>query len=167
MLVHREVLVLDQSYRPISLTSVKKAVTLAFRDKVEFVEIADSFLRSPSSTYPLPLVIRIKNNVKFKALGKIEPTRRNLFKRDGFECAYCGSKHDLTVDHVIPKSRGGVWNWDNLVTACHSCNNKKDNRTPDEAGMKLSVRPRTPHHVAFMLKSSRIHDKWKPYLYMS
>lgn len=167
MRTNRKVLVLNQSYQPVSITSVKKAVTLAFRNKVEFVETSDTMLRSPNAEYPSPLVIRLKSHVRYNPFGRVELNRKNVFKRDGGMCVYCGSENKLTVDHVMPKSRGGRSSWENLVTACSKCNNKKDNMTPEEAGMHLGIKPKQPHYLLFMTQDMTPHDKWKPYLYMT
>lgn len=166
MRVNRKVLVLNQSYQPIHLISVKKAIVLAWRDKVETVETSDQMLRSASSEYPMPLVVRLKGKVKYNPFRRVELNRRNIFKRDGNVCAYCGSDDNLTIDHVIPKSRGGKTTWENVITACHICNNKKDNKTPDEAGFNLKIKPKQPSHILLLTKETKLDEKWKPYLYM-
>lgn len=163
---NKKVLVLNQSYQPITVTTVKKAVTLTWRNKVEMVETGDQILHSPSSQYPIPIVIRLKNNVKYNPFRRVELNRKNLFKRDGGKCVYCGSNENLTIDHVLPKSRGGRTTWDNVVTACNPCNNKKDNKSLDEVGFKLKLQPKQPNHIAFLTKDAKFHEKWKPYLYM-
>jgi len=98
---------------------------------------------------------------------KIILTRKNILKRDGHKCVYCGKGHlPLTVDHVIPKSRGGVDNWDNVVAACLPCNNKKGYRTPSEAGMKLKVIPFEPNHISFIRNCfGRLEESWEPFLF--
>lgn len=163
---NKKVLVLNQSYQPITVTTVKKAVTLTWRNKVDLIEIGEQVLRSPNAEYPLPLVIRLKSGVKYNPFRRVELNRRNLFKRDKNSCVYCGSKEELTIDHVMPKSRGGRTTWDNVVTACHKCNNKKDNKTPEEAGLKMKSNPKQPHHLIFLTEETKLHEKWKPYLYM-
>lgn len=162
----KKVLVLNQSYQPITVTTVKKAVTLTWRNKVEMVEIGEQILRSPNADYPLPVVIRLKNHVRYNPFRRVELNRKNLFRRDNNTCVYCGSKESLTLDHVLPKSRGGKTTWENVVTACHTCNNRKDNKTLEEVGFKLKVQPKQPNHIAFLTKDSKFHEKWKPYLYM-
>lgn len=162
----KKVLVLNQSYQPITVTTVKKAVTLTWRNKVEMVEIGEQILRSPNAEYPLPVVIRLKNHVRYNPFRRVELNRKNLFRRDSNTCVYCGSKESLTLDHVLPKSRGGKTTWENVVTACHPCNNRKDNKTPEEVGFKLKIQPKQPNHIAFLTKDSKFHEKWKPYLYM-
>lgn len=166
MRLNRKVLVLNYSYQPISVTTLKKAVKLTWRNKVDTIEVSEQILRSANSEYPLPLVIRLKSSVKYNPFRRVELNRKNVFKRDKNTCVYCGSKENLTVDHVLPKSRGGKSTWDNLVTACNRCNNKKDNKTPEEIGFNMSVKPKTPHHLIFLTEDTKLHEKWKPYLYM-
>ena len=140
----KKVLVLNQSYQPITVTTVKKAITLTWRNKVEMIEVSEQVLRSPNTEFPFPLVIRLKSHVRYNPFRRVELNRKNLFKRDNNTCVYCGSKDELTLDHVLPKSRGGRTSWDNVVTACHKCNNKKDNKTPEEAGLQMKVNPKQP-----------------------
>jgi 5-methylcytosine-specific restriction endonuclease McrA len=96
-------------------------------------------------------------------------SRKNIIKRDNGRCQYCGSPHKpLTVDHVLPKNRGGEDSWENLVCACVSCNNRKGNRTPDEARMPLFRKPQRPTHIFFMQHFVGVVDeRWKPYLFMN
>jgi 5-methylcytosine-specific restriction endonuclease McrA len=166
MRANKKVLVLNQSYQPISVTTVKKAVNPTWRNKVDTIEISEQTLRSPNAEFPLPLVIRLKSGVKYNPFRRVELNRRNLFKRDKNCCVYCGSKENLTVDHVIPRSRGGKTTWDNVVTACHPCNNKKDNKMPEDVGLKLKIQPKQPNHLIFLTEETKLHEKWKPYLYM-
>ena len=166
MRANKKVLVLNQSYQPITITTVKKAVTLAWRNKVETIEVGDYVLRSPTTEFPMPLVIRLKSGVKYNPFRRVELNRKNLFRRDKHRCVYCGSKENLTADHVIPRSRGGETTWENLVTACHPCNNRKDNKTPEEVGLRLKGTPKQPNHLIFLTEETRLHEKWKPYLYM-
>lgn len=167
MRANKKVLVLNQSYQPITITTVKKAVTLAWRNKVDMIETGDYVLRSPSTQFPIPLVIRLKSGVKYNPFRRVELNRKNLFRRDKHTCVYCGSGENLTADHVIPRSRGGETTWENLVTACHPCNNRKDNKTPEEVGLKLRTIPKQPNHLIFLTEQTKLHEKWKPYLYMS
>ncbi|GMV52998.1 MAG: HNH endonuclease [Chlorobi bacterium] len=163
-----KVLVLNQSYEPISVCSAHKALRLLFLTKAEMVEQKSSqAIRSVYLTYPFPSVIRLSTYlcVPFK---KIELSRKNILRRDGFTCMYCGDRRlPLTIDHVIPRSRGGVEQWENLVCACVKCNNRKGSRTPEEAGMKLVRQPKKPNHVVFLKHYvGVVDDTWRPYLFM-
>ncbi len=125
-------------------------------------------VHSVSKKLPLPSIIRLSKYIRIP-YKKIELSRKNILRRDGYRCQYCGTTAgNLTVDHIVPKSRGGNDSWENLVTACVSCNNKKGNRTPDEAGMKLIAKPRKPNHIIFIKNfvGSLIDNQWKPYLFV-
>jgi len=116
---------------------------------------------------PVPSVIRLRYYIK-PIFREAYPTKRNIFIRDRFRCQYCGSTKDLTVDHIIPKVRGGKDTWTNLVCACKKCNNQKGNRTPEEAGMRLLSKPRKPSYLELMILSRReIPEEWKGFLYFS
>ncbi len=125
-------------------------------------------IRGINVTFPLPSIIRLSRYIRVP-MKKIELSRKNIIRRDNYRCQYCGvSSSNLTVDHVIPKSRGGTDSWENLVAACIPCNNKKANRTPEEAGMKLLRKPRKPNYLMFMINElGHIDDNWKPYLFVS
>jgi 5-methylcytosine-specific restriction endonuclease McrA len=98
---------------------------------------------------------------------KIILSRKNILRRDGHRCQYCGTSSNLTVDHMMPRSRGGEDTWENLVTACIKCNNKKGDRTPEESKLSLRIRPKRPSHITFIKNfAGKVDDTWKPYLYM-
>jgi 5-methylcytosine-specific restriction endonuclease McrA len=162
------VLILNQSYEPITVCSAKKAMILLVLMKADLVEIdKERAIRSVSKIFPYPSVIRLATFVRF-AHRKVELSRKNLHKRDGHKCQYCGKKNvELTIDHIIPKSRGGSDTWENLVSACVSCNNKKGSRTPEEASMTLLAKPTRPHHILFMKQYlGAVDNTWKPFLFM-
>ena len=162
------VLVLNQSYEPLLVCSVQKAVILLYLQKAEIVvESVHRKLRSVSRTYPFPSVIRLNKYKRIPFKG-IMLSRKNILRRDGHRCQYCGtSSATLTVDHIIPRSRGGKDSWDNLVAACIACNNRKGNRSPERAGMALLSVPRRPSHVSFIMHSvNTVDELWKPYLFM-
>lgn len=138
-----KVLVLNSDYTPLNLTSSYKGFNLVNKGKAEILKASERPFLAGTRTYIRPLIIRLLNYVKFR-FHKLKINRNRLFKRDNYECLYCGSKRNLTVDHVIPKSRGGDNTWLNLVTCCSHCNRTKDNKTPEEAGMKLSKNPFEP-----------------------
>tara|TARA_B100000609_G_scaffold175041_1_gene152077 strand:- start:78 stop:629 length:552 start_codon:yes stop_codon:yes gene_type:complete len=162
------VLILNQSYEPISVCSAKKALILLFLTKAELVEhVENKVVRSINHTYHFPSVIRLSRYLHIP-YRKIELSRKNILRRDGMRCQYCGTKSsELTLDHIIPKSRGGSDTWDNLITACKKCNNKKGNRTPEEANMPLLSKPRRPHHIMTLTQfMANVDEKWKPFLFM-
>lgn len=162
------VLVLNQDFSAITLCSVERAIILLLLQKAEIVDsIPERFVRSPSRHIPWPSIVRLKAYaaVPYK---RIMISRKNILRRDRYRCQYCGSRERLTVDHIIPKSRGGKDTWENLVAACTPCNNKKDNRTPEEANMQLRRRPFRPTHVMFIrdFVGTTLNDTWKPYLFL-
>ncbi len=163
-----KVLVLNQSYEPISICSARKAVILVLLNKAELITQRDNrFFRSVSTKLPQPSIIKLSKYIRVP-FQNIEATRRNVLRRDDHRCQYCGKKSfELTIDHIIPKSRGGADSWENLITACTRCNNKKGNRTPEEAGMPLLSKAKKPNHIVFLQQAvGNIDDKWKPFLFM-
>ena len=136
-----------------------KAEIIAFKE--------DRFIRTVSNSYPYPSVIRLSKYLRIP-YKRIELSRKNIHRRDGFRCQYCGEKSgDMTIDHIVPKSRGGLDSWDNLVTACRKCNNKKGSRTPQEANMILLNVPSRPHHIVFIKQIvDKLDDNWRPFLFM-
>lgn len=162
------VLVLNHDYRALSVCSVERAVILVFLRKAEMVYAAPGrHIRTAREQHPWPSIVRLKvyAPVPYK---KIMLTRRNLLRRDRSRCQYCGTSEKLTLDHVLPRSRGGRDTWENLVTACMPCNNRKGNRTPEEAGMRLLRPPFRPSHVMFIRHIiGTLDDTWKPYLFLS
>ena len=162
------VLVLNRDYSAVTICSVKRAMILLHLRKVELVEaLGDRYIRSTSARYPWPSIIRLNLYVRVP-YRRIMLTRKNIIRRDGFRCQYCASRDRLTIDHVLPKSRGGRDTWENLVAACVPCNNRKGNRTPEEARMSLVRRPFRPSHVMFIRDYvDAVDDRWKPYLFLA
>ncbi|ADU96117.1 HNH endonuclease [Thermovibrio ammonificans] len=148
-------LVLDRTYLPVTVFSHKKAFLLEVLGRCEVLQHYFSvYLYSPTKKFPAPLVVRVP--VLLRHWQTASPTRRAVFIRDNFTCAYCGrvvKDSDATIDHVLPKSRGGEWSWENLVTCCCECNQRKGDRTPEEAGMELLFRPKRP--TAFEVELNR------------
>jgi len=165
--LNARVLLLNQSYEPLSVTNVKKAIILILLRKAELVaDKENKKIHSVNAEFKWPTVIRLKSyiHVPYK---NIILTRKNILKRDGHRCAYCGRGDlPLTIDHIIPKSRGGEDSWENMVASCLSCNNRKGNRTPEEANMKLRVKPFEPNHISFIRNCfGRIDHSWEPFLF--
>ena len=160
------VLVLNQDYRALSVCSVERAVVLVFLHKAELVEARpDRLVRSVRAQLPWPSIVRLKSYVRVP-YRRIMLTRRNVLRRDNHRCQYCGARERLTLDHVMPKSRGGADTWENLAAACVPCNNRKGSRTPEEAGMTLRRQPFRPSHVMYLRDFlGALDDAWKPYLY--
>lgn len=159
------VLVLNQDYTPLTVCTVQKAFLLMFLDKADLIlQLDDRQLRSISKNYPFPSVVRIKRYVSIPYKGVVM-SRSNIFKRDGGKCQYCGTKKDLTLDHVIPRSKGGKSTWTNLVTACKKCNSRKGDSSLDVLGMKLSKHPVKPSYVSFLkMNQSTYREEWNTYL---
>lgn len=168
MMLSRNVLVLNQNYEPLSVCTVKRAVILIYLGKAEIIEKYDGYkICSVSWSVPVPSVVRLGFYIRVPQ-KRILLTRKNIVKRDGHTCQYCGENHaQMTVDHVIPKIYGGQDSWENLVCACIRCNNIKGNRTPEQAGMKLLKRPKRPNHITFIQQFVGISDhRWKQYLFL-
>lgn len=138
------VIVLNADYQPVNVTSFKQGCKLVYKGKAEIIstDFEKSVAVNPLK-FSKPQVIRLLRYI-YLPHRKISLNKQNLFKRDKYKCGYCESKEDLTIDHIVPRSRGGKNTWENLVTCCSSCNRKKDNRTPDEAKMKLKTIPYAP-----------------------
>ena len=158
-------LVLNQDFRPISVCSIQRAFVLVFMDKVEMVTPFNGYkFHTVDNAYHIPAVVRLQHYINVPYRG-VELTRINIFKRDGNVCQYCGSKKDLSIDHVMPRSRGGGSNWKNLTTACKPCNARKGDNTPEEANMPLDQRPFKPSYLMFLRDYSGFkYEEWIPYL---
>ena len=161
-----QVLVLNASYEPLNVTSVRRAHVLVFKGKAEVLEELDQPLHSASDTYPWPHVIRLVHYVRVPRAVQRKISRRALFARDGWRCVYCGTASGrLTLDHVVPRSRGGDSVWENVVTSCAPCNLKKGNRLLDEVEMRLISAPKPPSPALFVtLSAPKVPDIWQPYL---
>ena len=165
------VLVLNSSYEFLGVTDWKSAVCAAVTGKAIVEEEYDSVIHSPSMEMKVPAVIRLKKYVKvlYDRISYVSYTKNNIHRRDNFICQYCGEKKKkdkITIDHVIPESRGGQSVWENTVSCCSTCNREKDNRTPHEAGMKLIRIPHKPHGFKeiIRIKIGEIHELWESYL---
>lgn len=160
------VLVLNASYEPLNVCSVRRAHVLVWKGKAEVLERHAEPLRTATNTYVRPFVIRLLQYVRVPRSVKRSMSRRALFARDGWRCVYCGtSSGRLTLDHVVPRSRGGESTWENVVTACAPCNLDKGDRTPEEAGLRLSLQPKAPAPVLFIrLMAQRVPETWEQYL---
>ena len=159
------------SYFPLSVWSWQDAVKAVFLDRVNIIAEYEQAIHSPSFEMQLPSVISLKEYVRMDRRPAF--TRFNVFLRDGFTCQYCGDRFQtevLTFDHVMPRSRGGRTTWENVVAACQSCNLKKANMTPRQAGMTLNRLPRRPDAAELQNKGRKfppnyLHDSWMDFLY--
>lgn len=166
----RHVLVLNATYEPLSIVSVQRAMILLLKEKAELIESAEERLHAARVSFPVPLVIRLVYYVKIPHQVALAPTRRAVMLRDNRTCQYCGATGSaavLTLDHLVPRSRGGQTTWENVVTACRTCNMRKGGRTPEEAGMPLRRRPGRPHYLAFLLlHEAAARDVWGKYVFL-
>ncbi len=160
-------LVLNANYAPLTICSVKRAICMVFLEKVDILEEKDQVIHSPSCSMRIPSVVKLKSYLRYNSLEVIL-SRRNVLMRDNHECGYCGKRNGLlTIDHIVPRERGGKNTWDNLITACSPCNLAKSNRTPEEAGMPLLKRPTKPNRIHYFQQFvNEYTSNWRPYLFM-
>ena len=168
------VLLLNVTYEPLRIIPVRRAVGLMMRGVVEGVEGVAARLRTPSTVFEVPSVLRLRYYVRVPRRGAVW-SRRGVLARDGHTCVYCGARvgerrhsrvltrADFTMDHLIPRSRGGGNTWGNTACACRWCNHRKANRTPHEAGMRLRWEPKTPR-VNYLVASGKVPEEWRVYL---
>ena len=159
---------LDSTFRPIEVIDSLEALVLCIIGKAKAIENYTQKINSTSQTFELPAVIVLNRLVKYRT-AIVSPTRKHILCRDDNICQYCGNRFsdkELTLDHVLPKSRGGNNSWNNLVAACRKCNQKKSNRTPKESGMDLLRTPAPPRYSSLRyVSNSQINDIWKNYLW--
>lgn len=190
-LCNKRVLVLNRSWQAINVISLKEAITLLFSEydngdcKARIIDPSNEFatftwqdwsrikprdgddvIRGVGQDFRIPEVILLTRYDKVYH-HKVKFSRRSIYKRDDFACQYCGKQpgtEELTIDHIVPRSRGGATKWDNIVLACVKCNNKKDNRTPKEAGMRLLRKPVQPKFDFFKIDRKFIPKSWKNFV---
>lgn len=167
----RSTLLLDQGYQPLDVISWQEAIRLIFLDKAEIVEEYEDEIRSTFLVIKMPAVVRLVNMFRRNKKKNVKFSRISIYSRDNFTCQYCGAKKrmkELTFDHIIPRSRGGKTNWENITTSCMPCNTRKNNRTPEEAKMKLRslpVRPEWVPALVIRLNHKSIPEAWRDYVY--
>ncbi|HEY3437933.1 MAG TPA: HNH endonuclease [Actinotalea sp.] len=160
----RRALLLNASREPLCVVSVHRAVTLVLSGKAVVLETDGHMLRSERMALPAPQVLCLTRYVHVPFRGTVPPTRRTVLQRDAFRCAYCAGSAD-TVDHVHPRSRGGLHEWTNVVAACSRCNHRKADRLLSEIGWQLLVSPAAPRGTGAVLAAAvRPHPSWTPYL---
>jgi len=160
-----KVLVLNATYEPLNVCSARRAIVLVLKQKAEAIEASGRVFHSAESAFPLPAVIRLSCFVRVPHGKTRRVSRRAVLARDRHSCQYCGSRFHLTIDHIIPRSRGGESTWENIVTSCAPCNSRKGDRMPFEANMRLRSKPRPPDPIALICMAvNEIHLSWKRYL---
>ena len=168
MIINLPVLVLNQSYEPLNICRVRRAVVLIYENKAEMLENGSGYIHSSNSDFPVPSVIRLGAMVRRPPRSERKLTRFEIFKRDQYICQYCGKEtRQLTLDHVIPRYRAGQHTWENVVSACMPCNRRKAGRTPQEAGMKLIHVPARPRYNGLFYIPAhyqQVRSEWQKYL---
>lgn len=157
-------LVLNAGYEPLSVVSFKRAVVLVLSGRAVVLTAAETPIHSATMTVQRPHVILLTRYVRVPYGRAVPVSRRGVLRRDRHLCAYCGGSAN-TIDHVLPRSRGGADSWDNLVACCVRCNNAKGNHTPDEMGWKLRMPPLTPRGATWVVRGTERYDPaWEAYL---
>lgn len=163
-------LLLDSTYMAKNIVDSKRAFVIYFKGNAEIIKSHPEFFKlvNPETKIAKPSIIRVGDYINH--YGKSNLTRENVFKRDGYACVYCpeGTIHKksfLTLDHVIPQSKGGGFTWDNLVTACKTCNGLKADLSLEEFTKQKIPNPRRPHYLMLMKSVGYIHEEWKKYLF--
>ena len=165
-------LLLNSTFEPLRVVTWEKAIILVMLGKVEVIEEYKRMIRGVTFAIRLPAVIRLNRFIR-RNTPIVKFSRQNLYCRDRGRCQYCGisfEQRELTYDHVLPRSKGGLTEWTNVVTCCISCNLKKGGRTPEEAGMSLIRKPKAPIWIPLLTMSLGIEetpDPWKDYLYLN
>ena len=157
-------LLLNASFEPLCVVSIRRAVVLVLKEKAEVVERNGAELHSERAVVPVPSVIRLVHFVRVPHRNRVPLSRRAVFARDGHRCQYCNRTAE-NIDHVVPRSRGGPHAWENVVASCRSCNSRKEDRHPAEAGLRLHHPPRAPHSSLWLVATAGSLDPaWEAYL---
>ena len=156
-----KVLVLNSDYSPMNVTSVCRGFILVNKGKAEILKSGDNPIKTGMTEYVRPLIIRLLNYVKYRS-QKLRINRPRVYRRDKYECVYCGSKKNLKIDHILPKSKGGQNTWMNLITCCSPCNRYKGDRTPEEANMLMRFKPYEPSIFSEIINPT-VEEVWNNY----
>ncbi|MEE9583790.1 MAG: HNH endonuclease [Dehalococcoidales bacterium] len=165
-MINRPVLVINQSYEPLNLCQVRRAIILLLQGKADMLENGLGFIHSANDVFPIPSVIKLAYMIK-RPRPERRLSRLGVFHRDRHTCQYCGKESgQLTIDHVIPRYQGGQHTWENMVSACVPCNRHKAGRTPQQARMKLARQPSPPHSdIPFYIPPHlKALSEWQKYL---
>ena len=165
-----QVLVLNQTYEPLHFCNLRRAVIMLLKGKAQEVEYDGRVIYSPSISIQAPTVIRLNRYIKKPYLVGVRFSKKNVFKRDNYTCQYCGSYGvEMTIDHVVPRSRGGITSWENVVVACQRCNLKKGDRTLYESGLTLLRKPKKPYFLLHFKNlpqaDGSVRANWNKYLF--
>lgn len=168
-----EVLVLNSTYEPLGVVTWQRAMCLLLEERVDILEVDENeVIKSVRAKYALPRVIRLKSYVKHATVyRRAKFSRANVYRRDAYQCQYCGCNppiSEMTLDHVIPRSRGGGTSWTNVVCCCRTCNYSKNDRTPEEAGMQLlsePVKPDSGYKMEFIIQKRNMHPSWDKWVW--
>jgi 5-methylcytosine-specific restriction endonuclease McrA len=164
------VLLLNSNYEPLNVCDTRRAFRLLFGSKAEVLEYDHHEIRTPTEVFRAPSVIRLQYQIK-RPRPRVKLSRREIFIRDRYSCQYCGKEtHDLTLDHIVPRHRGGAHSWDNLVAACKACNHRKGGKLLEEARMRLARPPVEPRSDLYSLFTPYLSDPrneaWRDYLFL-
>lgn len=165
-MINRRVLVLNQNYEPLNVCNARRAVVLLDHGKAEVLEHGEGGIQTCSFLYQMPSVIRMVYMIK-RPRPRMRLSRREVFTRDRYRCLYCGRQgKELTLDHVIPRHRGGTHDWENLASACKSCNHRKAGRTPKEARMRMLHKPFAPKVTSYYVVYRYLdkQEEWRKFL---
>jgi len=160
-----QVLVLDASFIPLNITSLQRGVALVYLGKAEVVKEDEKPIKTSSGEFVRPVIIRLLRSIEYHVNKAKGPNRKKILQRDGHRCGYCLKKDKfMTIDHIIPRSKGGKNTWTNLVTACSKCNSKKGDRTPKQAGMEILIPVTVPtlidSHMSIKQAWNELLDSW-------
>lgn len=164
-MLNSQVLLLNQNFEPLTICTARRALVMVWAGKAEIIESNGHFIRTVSMAFKVPSIIRLLLYIQSKRRWDIQLTKQNIIRRDRKVCQYCGTTEGyMTVDHVVPRSMGGTDTWGNLVCACSSCNNRKRDQSPEQAGMELIKTPKKPHYRTFLFCRGPLISAWRPYL---
>lgn len=164
--VNTPVLLLNSTYEPLNVINIKRAFRLLTASKAELLEAGEGYIHLITSKKPAPSVVRMRYHIK-RPIYRVKFTKQAILSRDRFRCAYCGTRtKELTIDHVIPKTKGGQTKWENVVSCCKSCNAQKGDKTPAEVGLKLLFKPKEPRFLPHLRMVTAVYKKsWDKYLF--
>ena len=160
------VLVLNANYEPLNICTTRRALGLMISDKASLIMNGRGFIQGVSIQFPAPSIIRLGRMIK-RPRPTIKLSKTEVFRRDNYTCQYCGKQtHNLTIDHIVPRSRSGTHSWDNLVAACPNCNHRKGGRTALQANMKLRRKPKAPKATATYIfgRYLKVNEEWLPFV---